>query len=198
VGRVRRAGVGVLCLVALFVAALLNATGAQAEPEGRDAAPATVERVSVNAVDYVLYDGYAFIRNLNSNRCMGVAGGSPDNGVFSVQWECHQIIGSDQDMRIRPISTGSIWHKIEPQHAANRCMGISAARPTQGTSLIQWSCASGLEQQFAFRATSNGFEIIVRHSNQCIGVSAGHTGNGGRVIQWPCTGGLDQRWRFII
>jgi hypothetical protein len=186
----------VLCLVALFVAVLLGATGAQAAPEGRDAGSATVEQVTVEGVDYLRINAAGtYIWNHNSGKCMGIAGGSRDNGVFSVQWTCHEIPGSDQDMIITPIDSAGIWHRIVPKHSS-KCMGISAARPDPGTSLLQWTCLTGHnEQLFAFVGTSwDNVEIVVRHTGQCIGVSNGHTGDGGRVIQWGCTGGADQRW----
>ena len=185
-----------LCLVALFVAALLNVTGAQAAP--RDSGSLTVEPMSANAPGYWTVSGWGYIKNLNSSRCMGVAGGDTDNGVFSVQWTCHQIAGSDQQMFIFPVGSDGIWHTISPEHS-DKCMAISAARTTPGTSLIQWDCLGGhAEQQFAFWGTSRGnVEIIVRHSGQYIGVSAGHTGNGGRIIQWTRSSTLEQRWALI-
>jgi Ricin-type beta-trefoil lectin domain len=195
VGRVQRMGAGVLCLVALFVAATLEISAAHAATKGGDAAPAAMQRVSVDSADYFVGTGLAFIKNVNSGKCMGVAGGSQNNGTFVVQWTCHQIIGSDQDMLIRQVD--GIWHRIEPQHATNKCLGVSAASMVRGTSLIQWTCSGGWEQQYAFRITSSGFEVIVRHSKQCVAVSGGHMGDGGRVIQWTCLGYADQRWRFV-
>jgi hypothetical protein len=188
----RRARTIVLCLVALFMAVT---PGTSAARTGGIAAPAGMERVSIGADEYFRGSGYAFLQNVNSAKCMGVAGGSQNNGVFSVQWTCHKIKDSDQDMFIRQVN--DIWHKIEPQHATNKCMGVSAGSGIRGTSLIQWTCGGGREQQYAFRITGTGLEIIVRHSDQCVGVSESHMGNGGRVIQWPCLDYGDQRWYFI-
>jgi hypothetical protein len=153
-----------------------------------------MERVAVGASYYWYISGDLFLRNDNSDKCMGINGGSQANGVVAIQWTCHWTPWSDQQFEVYQVA--GIWHQINPKHSAGKCLGVSAARTAPGTSLIQWTCDQDAhEQQFAFRSNSASYsEIIVRHTGQCVGVSNGSLANGGRVIQWPCTGHDDQRW----
>jgi hypothetical protein len=169
--------VAVLGLVALF-AVVSGGSMAQAAP-----------------ADFLIVNGHARLVNVNSGKCLGISAAGQAQGTFAVQWTCQGGLGSDQHMFIQQVASGSPWHTIRPQHT-NQCLAVSAASTAAGTSLIQWRCAGGTEQQFAFQETPTGVEILIRHSDQRVAVSAGHTGNGGRIVQWPANSGNEQRWLF--
>lgn len=170
--------VAVLGLVALS-AAVLGGSVAQAAP----------------AADFLVVNGSARLLNVNSGRCLGISAAGQAQGTFAVQWTCQGRAGSDQHMLIQQVASGSLWHTIKPQHT-NQCLAVSAASTARGTSLIQWRCTGGHEQQFAFQETPTGVEILIRHSDQRVSVSAAHTGNGGRIVQWTANSGNEQRWLF--
>lgn len=145
--------------------------------------------------DFLTVNGDFRLMNVNSGKCLGISAAGQAQGTFAVQWTCQGGAGSDQHMFIQQVASGSLWHTIRPQHS-NRCLAVSAASTVRGTSLIQWRCTGGHEQQFAFQTTSTRVEILIRHSDQRVAVSAGHTGNGGRIVQWPANSGNEQRWLF--
>jgi hypothetical protein len=168
----------VLGVVALF-ATVLGGTVAQAAP-----------------ADFLIVNGHARLVNVNSGKCLGISAAGQADGTFAVQWTCQGTAGSDQHMLIQPVASGSLWHTIKPQHSPNKCLAVSAASTARGTSLIQWRCTGGHEQQFAFQETPTGLEILIRHSDQRVAVSAAHTGKGGRIVQWTANSGNEQRWLF--
>jgi hypothetical protein len=145
--------------------------------------------------EFLTVNGHLRLVNCNSGKCLGISAAGQAEGTFAVQWTCHGTAGSDQHMFVQQIG-GSLWHTIKPQHSPNKCLAVSAASSVRGTSLIQWRCTGGHEQQFAFQTTPTVVEILIRHSDQRVAVSAAHTGNGGRIVQWPANSGDEQRWFF--
>lgn len=157
----------------------------------------TTDSVTSAGGGYWQFRGHFYVENWNSNKCMGVAGGSQDNGAAVIQWGCAFKQFSDQDMLIRPVSDNplEIWHTINPEHSINKCLGVAGSSQTWGTGLVQWTCAGIYDQQYAlYQLSWGGFEIIVRHSGQCVGVAQSSMLDGAPIVQWPCSGILDQAW----
>lgn len=189
--RVRGLGTAVLAVVGLMF--MPAGPAAQATDNSEDS--------SAQAA-YLEFNGKYNLRNMNSNKCLGVSGGNPNNGAVAVQWTCQYLVGSDQEMYIYPVAriAGVTWHMINPEHSVGKCLGVSAASGTQGISLLQWTCdLQAGEQLFAFRGTGldgNPVQVVAQHSGQCMSVSEASRENGGRVIQWPCSGGHEQIWYY--
>lgn len=156
---------------------------------------------------WVLDDEHIYLRNVNSGKCMGVAGSNPGNNAGVVQWTCHPSATSDQRMLVNQVGT-SMWHQLNPAHSSGKCIGVNASRTTPGAQLIQWDCvAAETDQHYAFRLINpdsnlSRIDIIVRHSEQAVGVAGGHRGDGGPVVQWTWHGGVnrcagDQCWDIV-
>jgi ricin-type beta-trefoil lectin protein/glycosyl hydrolase family 43 len=88
-------------------------------------------------------------------------------------------------------------HRISVRHSG-KCLDISDVSQANGTALLQYSCGSGLNQQFRLQATDGQYyQLIARHSRKCIEVRDGSTADGAAVQQWSCDGGQNQHWSLV-
>ncbi|WP_224247685.1 RICIN domain-containing protein [Hyalangium gracile] len=77
--------------------------------------------------------------------------------------------------------------------AGHSGMCLDLANGAQGTTLYQWPCHGGINQQFTPVAMGDGtYSLVSKVSGLCVDVPNGNWGV--TLYQWPCHGGDNQRF----
>jgi hypothetical protein len=138
----------------------------------------------------VLY--YHFV-NFNADLCLGIAGGSTNNGAGAVIWNC---IDPHQDQSWSATLQNAQHYNIF-ENLDRKCLGILGGSRAQGARAVAWSCNNHADQQWKVRVISgppNVYEFVNRNSGLCLGVRGASRSLGAAVVQWRCNGHADQHW----
>jgi|GEM_PF-2499373 len=133
----------------------------------------------------------------NSGKCLGVSGGSKNDGANVIQWSCNGQW--NQMFRLEPIANNPEYYRITAKHSG-KCLGVSGGSKKDGANLIQWSCNGQENQMFRLEpiATDPGYyRIIAKHSGKCLDVSSGSKNDGANVIQWSSNNQDNQKFRLV-
>ncbi|MEO6094263.1 MAG: RICIN domain-containing protein [Fibrobacteria bacterium] len=132
------------------------------------------------------------VQNVNSGKCLTVAGGSNSSGANIAQQTCNAL--SNQTVTLTAPATD--YYGLRFQNS-NQVMNI------EGTASGAWAAqrpysATSFSQMFTLLDHSDGtFSFQFRHSGQCGDIDVGSTANGARAKQNPCTYANRQKFRFI-
>jgi galactose oxidase len=67
------------------------------------------------------------------------------------------------------------------------CVDISGKSTADGAQAIQFTCSSGENQRFYFRAlSSTTYQLWAKHSAKCLHIAGGSTASGAALVQDPC------------
>lgn len=80
---------------------------------------------------------------------------------------------------------------------SNKCLDVKDDSKADGAPLIQYSCGSGLNQQFELIPTGSYYQIVARSSGKCVEVRAASGGNRAVIQQLACNGGANQRFQIV-
>lgn len=141
--------------------------------------------------------GPYLFRNVQTDRCIDIPGGTPGIGVKAMQWGCwggamQQWYLDDADY------TGTAYYRIRNVQSG-KCLDIPFGDPTWGVQVQQWDCwGSGdqgwMQQWHLIQLGSNQFLIRNRATGLCIDVPDGNPNDGTVLQQWDCWRGDMQRW----
>ena len=87
------------------------------------------------------------IRNVNSGKCLDIAGPSTADGAAIHQWTCYSGQTS-QRFFIEDMGNGQSQIRSSYSH---KCLDVDAWGTQDGAKIIQWSCAGGNNQKWLFR-----------------------------------------------
>jgi probable HAF family extracellular repeat protein len=114
-----------------------------------------------------------------------------------------QIVGSSslpdesEHATLWEVVTGSLpegYYEIVSRNS-DKCLDVSYASTEAASSVIQWVCHGGANQQWLLEPVSDGaFCIIARHSGQVLDVYGGLVDDVTPIIQFPWHGGDNQLW----
>jgi glucosylceramidase len=95
------------------------------------------------------------------------------------------------------ISPGT-WYQVVNANSG-KCVDATNGGTANGTTLQQWTCASGsTNQEWQFQPTDSGYDKIVTRNAPTLGWDvtggAGATGNGVPIQLWTYGGGTNQQW----
>lgn len=90
---------------------------------------------------------------------------------------------------------------------SGKCLDVSGVSTADGAPVIQWTCHTGLNQQFTLRKVtypgndSHDYQLVARHSGKCVDVSTISTAPRAPIHQWTCNPAgqgspLNQTWRL--
>jgi hypothetical protein len=139
-------------------------------------------------------DGMAtfLIVNVNSGKCLDVAGGSRDADVSVHQWECHGL--SNQRWYFHNVAWAN--RPLIVNEWSGHCLDVES--DTDGTRLKQFPCHGFDNQQFNLELIG-GITFLVKpqHTGKCVEVDSWSFDDGAKVQQWGCHGDTNQRWAFV-
>lgn len=141
----------------------------------------------------------------HSQQCLDNTGLSTADGNQQQQFPCE---GGDQQLwNFQPVAgVANAYTVVNGQ--TGKCLAVSGASTSDRAAVVQWTCGSGLEQQFTLRKVtysgndSHDYQLVARRSGKCVDVSGVSTAARAPVLQWPCnaTGQgspLNQTWRLL-
>ncbi|RPK29106.1 RICIN domain-containing protein (plasmid) [Streptomyces goshikiensis] len=77
------------------------------------------------------------------------------------------------------------------------CATVAGSFSDNQVPVTQEECTGGLNSQWRFTDSSNGYvRILAQHSGKCLDVADRSTADGAEVKQYDCGWGDNQRWRF--
>lgn len=126
--------------------------------------------------------------------CLGVAGGSDEEGAPLVQTECDQ--GDDQKFWMTP--GGDDNYQMRPGHSG-MCIEVEDGSDDDGAPVVQSECEEGDDQKFWMEPTDGHggyYRIHPEHSDKCLEVDGDSDEDGAPVVQEECNGGERQRFSF--
>lgn len=125
--------------------------------------------------DYTNY-GPQQIINVNSNKCMGVNGGSLGQGAEIVQWTCDGSLNQEWSLGG---TDGSFSYDTLVNANSNLCVAIAGNNPGQGGKLVQWACdGNGDKRWIPDSAPWPSGDDMGNHWYACIGGNPGECTSG--------------------
>lgn len=144
----------------------------------------------------LLPTGYYQLVDANSGLCLAVPGGAKTNGL---QLQISTCDGSpSQSFAIGSISTtinSGAWYEAL-NGMSGMCISDPHASVNDGTTLIQATCGSLLNQEWQFQPTDSGYAGV--HNGSVVSLvwddTAGSTANGNTMQLWTWYGNSNQQW----
>jgi hypothetical protein len=184
---------GLVALAGLLIATLSAVSLSTRSPRAAAAAGGTGISNKVEAA-YI----WAELRNLPvQSKCMGVEGGSADNGSRVLLWRCNGR--ADQEWYI---NFDGGYHPVY-NGVSGKCLGAAGGSADQGAGLVVWDCEiNAPNQQWRVEWSSECGGIILvnqrpghpSEKGYLASVEGGSTSDGARIIQWPHAFSRDQTW----
>ncbi|MFC8763698.1 RICIN domain-containing protein [Streptomyces sp. NPDC057193] len=129
------------------------------------------------------------IININSNKCLEVAGWSTANGAGVGQWDCHT--GANQKWTGSFYGSGYLIYNLN----SGKCLEVKGWSTANGAEVGQWDCHGGANQQWSMQYAGERIVTLVNvHSGKCLEIGGWRTDNGAPATQWDCHKGLNQYW----
>ncbi|MDI2126301.1 RICIN domain-containing protein [Yinghuangia seranimata] len=120
------------------------------------------------------------------NLCMGVQGGSRDNGAAVILWECN---GNDDQKWTYTTNSAGMTQLVNWK--SGKCLDIFNWDFRAGAQLDQWDCHGGANQEWV----RDGFTFRNPASHMVLDDPNSSTAWGTRPIIWPYHEGYNQIWR---
>lgn len=141
-------------------------------------------------------NGTVSIRNLNSGKCLGVAGAGLGNGAAVQQFKCMADAANQRwRFRLRGIDDG-VRRLVGNK---STCLTIPDASQAAGALGKMIDCKGDAHQQWRVTAAGDQhFQLLARHTNfaQSLSVMDYAQRDGQGVGQWQSLGQDNQQWRF--
>jgi thermitase len=130
--------------------------------------------------------------NVNSSKCVNVAGAATANNIAIQQITCN-VNSDSQKWRIEPAGTG--LYKLTAMHSG-RVLAIPNAVMTNDAKAMQWDWANISNQKWAIPTSGTTFKLIVNHSSKCLDVTLSGLTDGTAVQQYTCNGTNAQQFKL--
>lgn len=134
------------------------------------------------------------LRAEHSNLCLGIAGGSKNNGAALLQQAC---TGSPSQ-RFRVERSGDAFRLVNQN--SGRCLDVAGASVERGAAIMQYTCHGGENQQWRVTEPStNVLVMVAKHSGLALDIGGASRAEGAPAIQWnPTAGAANQRFRTSV
>ncbi|MCL8017149.1 RICIN domain-containing protein, partial [Streptomyces sp. AS02] len=91
---------------------------------------------------------------------------------------------------------GGPYYRLTARHSG-KCLDITDNSAADSAYLLQYTCNSGLNQQYRLQDAGDGYvRIVAQHSGRCLDVANASTADGAYVNQYQCATGTNQQWLF--
>jgi uncharacterized protein (DUF1800 family) len=92
------------------------------------------------------------------------------------------------------VAQPSAYFNLVARHSA-KCLHGADASAADATSVVQWDCNGGENQQWSVESAADGYyRIVARHSGKALEVSEASLDDGAPVVQNSPNGGPNQQW----
>jgi galactose oxidase len=127
---------------------------------------------------------------VHSGKCLSVPGGSSDDGLVVVQFDCVGV--AHQRFTFVAQATAGQF-RLEAQHSG-KCLTVAAGSTELGARIVQQPCDGQVGQ--LFRQTAIG-QLQAAHSGLCLDVSGASAISGAALQQWNCADEPNQQFQSI-
>lgn len=94
------------------------------------------------------------------------------------------------------VETGQFYQLVSVH--SGKAIDIEASSTEPGAMAIQWDPHDGLNQQFQFVSSGDGYyRIVARHSGLALDVYQWNPANGAEIRQWTDLNGTNQQWQVV-
>ncbi|HLG78438.1 MAG TPA: RICIN domain-containing protein, partial [Ktedonobacteraceae bacterium] len=94
-------------------------------------------------------DSYIRAISVNSNKCMGVQGGSTQRGASVLQWSCNGAPDQAWTWAWTGYYAGNRWPIFNIVNLnSHMCLGITGASLQVGADAVQWTCNGSADQEW--------------------------------------------------
>lgn len=134
------------------------------------------------------------IVNVNSGKCLDVAGAGTGDNVNVQQFDCIDV--ANEEWWILPVATTR--YQIRSGHVG-RCLNPAGGSSANNTNVQQFSCAGAPEAEHweFFGLPDGSFEIRAAGTAQCLDIAGGATENGANAQIFECIGVRNKQWRLV-
>ncbi|ABD82279.1 RICIN domain-containing protein [Saccharophagus degradans] len=133
------------------------------------------------------------LKNTATNRCLDIAGGSPDTEANAQTWSCN---GSSAQ-RFKIVDLGGYRLLLRPLSNTNVCIDVSDVSQANGANVHQWTCNGGNNQTWKVDVknwATMEVTLSAAHSNKCLDEDQGSN----NVQQWACSNANNQIWKLDV
>jgi hypothetical protein len=156
------------------------------------------DRVSSIRIQPLLADGNYRFKNVGTNKCVDVAGGSMASGTNIQQWTCN---GSGAQ-RFTATHKGEGLYELRRADTA-LCVDVASQAWANGTNIQQYTCNNSAAQRF-YIVNHGGGQYEVRRTGpgnaQCMDLNGGNAADGTNIFTWGCAqpNNNNQKYYFEI
>lgn len=129
------------------------------------------------------------LRNVNSQKCIDVFGGSTSKNANVQQYACNG--GANQRWEFIDLGNGQFAIR---NVNSGLVLDVAGDNRGNGANLQQFPWNGGANQRWYARGSNSNFELVNVNSGKCLDVQGGGMGNNVNIVQWQCNGGRNQRW----
>ena len=165
----------------------------QPSDAGRSATTLAVKSAAVqsNPSAAVLPTAVRYVfANVNSGKCIDVAGASTASGGNIQQSSCNGNLAQAFDVT----EVSSDVYKLVNANSG-KAMDVASASTADGANVQQWDDNGTAAQQFLLERTAgNRYTLVNVNSGKCVDVAAASTADGANVQQYACNGTAAQQF----
>jgi hypothetical protein len=152
-----------------------------------------LEPYTPNPAPQLFPDGRLEVRNVNSNKCVDVAGASMANGANVQQWLCNNSTAQDFDLLYKGNQNYWIVNR-----ASKKCVHVENHSSADGANVEQRDCDGMTSNLWKFFDMGNDeFRALNVNSSKCLDVAWAGTHSGANIQQATCTLNTAQWFRAI-
>jgi Ricin-type beta-trefoil lectin domain len=137
----------------------------------------------------------------DSAMCIGVAGGSSNDGAHIQQFACDHR--ANQRLTFERLPFNNDVYRLHPTNS-NKCMALEGRKTTNGTHLVQTTCAVDFAQLFRIvndknQAGLSGAQIssTLADDKRCLDVAGASNASGAQLVLFDCGTQPNQRFDLL-
>lgn len=182
-------------LVALAAVGCIASAGMTTTASAANDDPVATRKFSANAPNEQVK---VLIRNVNSEKCAAIPGGSTALKTQLVQWTCGPFNPNDPENPYNPDKMWYLWQFSDGGVAfqnvkTGQCLTSAGGN---GGAVWQYTCLFGDNQHWNYYITGSK-RLYNISSKDCMAVPNAQTGDGVRLIHWTCGTGDEQKWEVV-
>ena len=135
-------------------------------------------------------NAYQLVSRLD-DQCVNINGDSQSGGAAVTQARC---VSGAQNEQFTALSAPAVPATVLSEIvAANSGMCVTGASAT-GARIVQTPCSGTPDQEWAFVAVGNYYEVVSSSTNMCLTIPGNSASNGEHLVQDPCQSSPSAEW----
>ncbi|HVJ21963.1 MAG TPA: carbohydrate-binding protein [Polyangiaceae bacterium] len=164
------------------------------------------DKVTSVRIQPMIAEGNYILKNVGTNKCADVAGGTMGDGVNIQQYTCNNssaqrftISRKGLDGDTSPANNGALY---EIRRAGTAfCADVDHGYWTNAAELWQWTCNNSGAQRYYLIGLGGGQYEIRRSApgqTQCVDLNGGNSADGTNIFMWGCTTNGNNNQKYYI